>query len=84
MMVADLYHHRWQIEFFFKWLKQHLKIKKFRGNSENAVRIQIYSAEISPNGEILGALCRCEMPQAGYVDERFRERIEGFNSRQQY
>jgi hypothetical protein len=47
MMVAELYHQRWQIELFFKWLKQHLKIKRFWGNSENAVRIQIYSAIIS-------------------------------------
>ena len=44
MMVADLYHQRWQIELFFKWLKQHLKIKKFWGETENAVRIQIYTA----------------------------------------
>lgn len=44
MMVAELYHSRWQIELFFKWLKQHLKVKKFWGTSENAVRIQIYSA----------------------------------------
>lgn len=44
MMVAELYHNRWQIELFFKWMKQHLKIKKFWGNTENAVRIQIYSA----------------------------------------
>ena len=44
MLVAELYHNRWQIELFFKWLKQHLKIKKFWGVSENAVRIQIYSA----------------------------------------
>lgn len=35
---------RWKIELFFKWIKQHLKIKKFWGTSENAVRIQIYSA----------------------------------------
>lgn len=47
MMVAELYHQKWQIELFFKWLKQHLKIKKFWGKSENAVRIQIYSAIIS-------------------------------------
>ena len=47
ILVAELYHQRWQIELFFKWLKQHLKIKKFWGNSENAVRIQIYSAIIS-------------------------------------
>jgi len=44
MMVAELYHQRWNIELFFKWLKQHLKIKKFWGETENAVRIQIYSA----------------------------------------
>ena len=44
MQVAELYHQRWNIELFFKWLKQHLKIKKFWGTTENAVRIQIYSA----------------------------------------
>jgi len=44
VMVAELYHNRWQIELFFKWIKQHLKIKKFWGTSENAVRIQNYSA----------------------------------------
>lgn len=42
--VAELYKNRWQVELFFKWLKQHLKIKKFWGTTENAVRIQIYSA----------------------------------------
>ena len=42
--VADLYRNRWQIELFFKWLKQHLKIKKFWGTTENAVRIQISAA----------------------------------------
>lgn len=41
--IADLYHNRWQIELFFKWLKSHLKIKKFWGETENAVRIQIYA-----------------------------------------
>ena len=44
MLVAELYRNRWQIELFFKWLKQHLRIKKFWGESENAVRIQIYCA----------------------------------------
>ena len=44
LKVAELYHNRWQIELFFKWLKQHLKIKKFWGETENAVRIQIYTA----------------------------------------
>ena len=47
VMVAELYRNRWQIELFFKWIKQHLKIKKFWGTSENAVRIQIYSAIIA-------------------------------------
>lgn len=42
--IADLYKNRWQIELFFKWLKQHLKIKKFWGTIENAVRIQIAAA----------------------------------------
>ena len=42
--VAGLYKNRWQVELFFKWLKQHLKIKKFWGTTENAVRIQIYAA----------------------------------------
>lgn len=44
LQVARLYKNRWQVELFFKWFKQHLKIKKFWGNTENAVRIQIYSA----------------------------------------
>ena len=42
--IADLYKNRGQIELFFKWLKQHLKIKKFWGTTENAVRIQISAA----------------------------------------
>lgn len=45
--VALLYKNRWQIELFFKWIKQHLKIKSFWGTSENAVRIQIYTAIIT-------------------------------------
>ena len=42
--IANLYKNRWQVELFFKWLKQHLKIKKFWGKTENAVRIQISAA----------------------------------------
>jgi len=45
--IALLYKNRWQIELFFKWIKQHLKIKSFWGYSENAVRIQIYCAIIA-------------------------------------
>ena len=44
LQIAELYRNRWKVELFFKWLKQHLKIKKFWGTSENAVRIQIYFA----------------------------------------
>jgi len=44
LQVAELYKNRWQVELFFKWLKQHLKIKKFWGTTENAVRVQIYAA----------------------------------------
>ncbi len=45
--IAMLYKNRWQVELFFKWIKQHLKIKSFWGTSENAVRIQVYSAIIA-------------------------------------
>jgi hypothetical protein len=44
LTIAQLYHGRWQIELFFKWLKQHLRIKAFYGTSQNAVRTQIWSA----------------------------------------
>lgn len=47
LMIAQRYKDRWGIELFFKWIKQHLKIKKFLGRSENAVRIQILTALIS-------------------------------------
>ncbi len=42
--IADLYKHRWKIELFFKWIKQHLRIKSFYGTSDNAVLTQIWSA----------------------------------------
>jgi len=42
--VADLYRYRWQVELFFKWIKQHLRIKSFFGTSENAVKSQIWIA----------------------------------------
>ena len=45
--IAQRYKERWGIELFFKWVKQHLKIKKFFGRSENAVRIQVLTALIS-------------------------------------
>lgn len=47
LQIAALYKRRWEIELFFKWIKQNLKIKKFLGRSENAVKIQIYTALIT-------------------------------------
>jgi hypothetical protein len=44
LTIAALYHSRWQVELFFKWIKQHLRIKKFLGNSENAVKTQVWCA----------------------------------------
>jgi hypothetical protein len=44
LVIAAIYKNRWQVELFFKWIKQHLKIKHFLGNSENAVKVQIWSA----------------------------------------
>lgn len=52
--IAGLYKKRWSIELFFKWLKQNLKIKSFVGQSENAVRIQLYTALIA---YLLAYLC---------------------------
>ena len=42
--IAELYRRRWQIELFFKWVKQHLRIKHFFGNSPNAVKTQLWIA----------------------------------------
>lgn len=44
LLIAKLYKNRWQVELFFKWIKQNLRIKKFFGTSENAVKTQIWSA----------------------------------------
>jgi Domain of unknown function (DUF4372)/Transposase DDE domain len=44
LIIAALYKRRWQVELFFKWIKQHLRIKRFLGTSENAVKTQIWSA----------------------------------------
>lgn len=47
LIIAALYKNRWQVELFFKWIKQHLRIKRFLGTSENAVKTQIWSAVAS-------------------------------------
>lgn len=44
VVIAQLYRKRWQVELFFKWIKQHLRIRSFYGRSQNAVRCQIWSA----------------------------------------
>ena len=44
LTICALYRCRWQVELFFKWIKQHLRIKRFYGTSENAVRTQIWIA----------------------------------------
>ena len=44
LTIAQLYKARWQVELFFKWIKQHLRIKAFYGTSENAVRVQVWIA----------------------------------------
>lgn len=44
LTIAQLYHSRWQVELFFKWIKQHLRIKAFYGTSENAVKTQVWVA----------------------------------------
>ena len=44
LTIAQLYRCRWQVELFFKWIKQHLRIKKFYGTTENAVKTQIWIA----------------------------------------
>jgi len=66
--IAECYKSRWQIELFFKWIKQNLKIKRFLGRSENAVRIQIYTAIIS---YLLVALYRHAKNLTGSMKESF-------------
>ena len=44
LTICDLYKSRWQVELFFKWIKQHLRIKRFFGTSENAVKSQLWVA----------------------------------------
>jgi putative transposase len=45
--IAALYKGRWQIELLFRWIKQHLKIRKFLGNNDNAIRLQILAAMVA-------------------------------------
>src|SRR6185436_1042453 len=45
--IGKLYKGRWQIELLFRWIKQHLRIRKFLGNNDNAIRLQILAAMIA-------------------------------------
>ena len=45
--IGSLYKGRWQIELLFRWIKQHLKIRKFLGNNDNAIRLQLFAAMIA-------------------------------------
>jgi transposase InsO family protein len=56
--IALLYHHRWRIELFFKWIKQNLRIKAFYGRSENAVCVQVWV--------IVRRRCGCRTTQSGH------------------
>jgi hypothetical protein len=66
LIIAKLYRCRWQVELFFKWIKQHLRIKAFYGTSENAVRTQIW---IAVSVYVLVAIIkkRLELPQSLYT-----------------
>lgn len=64
-MVAALYRQRWQVELFFKWIKQHLRIKAFFGTSENAVKTQIWIA-VSTYVLIAIAKKRLQLPHSLY------------------
>jgi transposase len=67
--IADLYKQRWQIELFFKWIKQNLKIKRFIGTSENAVKIQIIIAMIA---YLLLCMARKVMPTKSSLQQLAR------------
>ncbi len=64
-IIADLYRQRWQVELFFKWIKQHLRIKRFFGTSENAVKAQIWIA-VCTYVLIAIAKKRLQLPQSLY------------------
>jgi IS4 transposase len=64
--IAQLYRSRWQVELFFKWIKQHLRIKRFYGRTDNAVKTQIW---IAVAAYVLAAIVkkRLDIPQSLYT-----------------
>jgi putative transposase len=57
--IAALYKARWQIELLFRWIKQHLRIRRFLGNNDNAIRLQIFAAMIVYALLRIAARCHC-------------------------
>jgi IS4 transposase len=57
--IAALYKARWQIELLFRWIKQHLHIRRFLGNNDNAIRLQIFAAMIAYALLRIAARCHC-------------------------
>ena len=72
--IAMLYKQRWQVELFFRWIKQHLRVTSFWGNTENAVRIQIYVAIIT---YCLVAIVEhdCELKRTTFTNLRVVSRV---------
>jgi IS4 transposase len=67
--IAALYKGRWQIELLFRWIKQHLKIRKFLGNNDNAIRLQLLAAMIAyALLRIAARIYRISMPILRFVD----------------
>lgn len=67
--IAALYKGRWQIELLFRWIKQHLKIRKFLGNNDNAIRLQLFAAMIAyALLRIAARLHRIAMPILRFTD----------------
>jgi putative transposase len=67
--IATLYKSRWQIELLFRWIKQHLKIRKFLGNTQNAIRLQLFAAMIAyALLRIAARLHRITMPILRFTD----------------
>ena len=67
--IAALYRGRWQIELLFRWIKQHLKIRKFLGNNDNAIRLQLIAAMIAyALLRIAAKVHRVQIPILRFID----------------
>ena len=93
--IADLYKTRWQIELFFRWIKQNLKIRRFHGRSANAVRLQVAAAIITylllkllhnaaKDEENRGALLRKRSDTPSFIASRYATLVGRIERRQGY